>query len=444
MVSNIFFKKITTKDQFSYLLAFFPVSFIAGNTIINLNLLLIVILGIYHYGKKIFSFEYSLIDKLFLYFFLFTIFGAIVNDLNYYLNFKEFSDWKGNFSTTLKSLAYFRFFIFYLIIKQLIILKNINFKLFFISGAFFSFFVCLDIFYQIYFGRDIFGYESVSRKFPGPFGNEPIAGGFILRHSLLALFLFPIYFKFKSKIRLAFLILFILLIYTTAIIISGNRISLIFFIFLIMLTCLFQKNLRKIFFPFLFFLLLSFSLLFNFNTKIKLNFLNLKYQITEIVSLFGVYNNDKKFSKIEGLETYLDQFKSFEKTWLLNKYIGGGIKNFRFNCHIAEKKQLNSDYKCNMHPHNYYLEILSETGLIGFIFLIAAFGLSFYKIFFKRYFKHLSENYNITSVFYLLLFVEIFPIKSTGSFFTTGNATYIFLITGILVGLLSRDKIIEK
>ena len=39
---------------------------------------------------------------------------------------------------------------------------------------------------------------------------------------------------------------------------------------------------------------------------------------------------------------------------------------------------------------------------------------------------------------------EIFPIKSTGSFFTTGNATYIFLIMAILIGLVNKDNSIEK
>ena len=43
-----------------------------------------------------------------------------------------------------------------------------------------------------------------------------------------------------------------------------------------------------------------------------------------------------------------------------------------------------------------------------------------------------------------LFFVEIFPIKSTGSFFTTGNATYFFLILSILIGLVRKQNSIEK
>ena len=43
-----------------------------------------------------------------------------------------------------------------------------------------------------------------------------------------------------------------------------------------------------------------------------------------------------------------------------------------------------------------------------------------------------------------LFLAEIFPIKRTGSFFTTGNSTYIFLIIGLMVGILQRENLIEK
>ena len=36
--------------------------------------------------------------------------------------------------------------------------------------------------------------------------------------------------------------------------------------------------------------------------------------------------------------------------------------------------------------------------------------------------------------------IEIFPLKSTGSFFTTGNATYIFLVIAFSVAL-ARKKL---
>ena len=98
-----------------------------------------------------------------------------------------------------------------------------------------------------------------------------------------------------------------------------------------------------------------------------------------------------------------------------------------------------------MHPHNYYLEILTETGLLGFIVISISFLNVLYVSFYKKYFKNNSLNKNnMITPFIFLFFVEIFPLKSTGSFFTTGVSTYIFLILGILIGLLRVDNSIEN
>ena len=98
-----------------------------------------------------------------------------------------------------------------------------------------------------------------------------------------------------------------------------------------------------------------------------------------------------------------------------------------------------------MHPHNYYLEILTETGLIGFFVISSIFLIIFYISFIKKYFydSYLKDNHIITPFIFLFL-VEVFPIKSTGSFFTTGNTTYLFFIIGILIALLRKNKLIEK
>ena len=128
-----------------------------------------------------------------------------------------------------------------------------------------------------------------------------------------------------------------------------------------------------------------------------------------------------------------------------------GNKKFRYYCHkrpnIKENFSLSSNYKmvCNMHPHNYYLEILTETGVVGFLIIISFFSVIFYKSLIRKYFLKSNLYYNhIITPFIFLFVVEIFPVKSTGSFFTTGNATYLFLIIGALVGLVQRDISIEK
>ena len=83
-----------------------------------------------------------------------------------------------------------------------ILIKNelINFKFFFIFCFICAYFVALDLIYQLNFGKDIFGYVSPeTRRLSGPFGDELIAGSYLQRFSLFALFLLPIFFKNKSK-----------------------------------------------------------------------------------------------------------------------------------------------------------------------------------------------------------------------------------------------------
>ena len=121
-------------------------------------------------------------------------------------------------------------------------------------------------------------------------------------------------------------------------------------------------------------------------------------------------------------------------TWKQNKFFGGGIKSFRTNC---SKKLVN----CGNHPHNYYLEILSDLGLFGLLILSIIFIKILYDSFIKKYFNKSILRYNhVITPFMFLFFVEIFPIKTTGSFFTTANATYFFLVMAVTIAL-SKKKI---
>ena len=141
----------------------------------------------------------------------------------------------------------------FITLKFLVEKNIINFKIFFLSCSFAALFVCLDIFYQYIFGKDIFGYGIVdgSRKLSGPFGDEMIAGGYIQRFSIFALFTIPLFYENVSSRILKFLIPFLLIIVFLALILSGNRMSLILFIFLITLVVFFHGQTRKYFLPFI-------------------------------------------------------------------------------------------------------------------------------------------------------------------------------------------------
>ena len=212
---------------------------------------------------------------------------------------------------------------------------------------------------------------------------------------------------------------------------SGNRMPLLLFLLSLSLILIFQKQARKYFISFILVMIITFTLSYNFNEKVKLNFKSFFGQVSKMIVPSANVDSPQ----------YLKEFSTFYETWRINKYIGGGIKNFRYYCHVRDNIDKNSKFVCNMHPHNYYLEILTETGLLGFGIIFFLFIIILYKSFYKKYFSNskLDKNNYITPFIFLFI-VEIFPLKSTGSFFTTGNTTFIFLVIAILIGIVHKEN----
>ena len=431
-------KSLSLKNYFSFLLSILPISFIAGNLLINANVLILILSALIFFKSKIFQIKYYLFDKLLILFFFLILYTGFYNDYFFYL---EEMAWKGYFSTVIKSIFFFRYLFLYFILRYLIEKQIIDLKPFFITSALATSFVSLDIFYQFIFGKDVFGFESSGsgRKLSGPFGDELIAGSFIQRFCIFSFFILPLYFQNISKFS-KFLIPIFFIIFFVAIVLSGNRMPMLLFIFSLVLILVFNKQTRKFLIPFVLIFTFLFGLIFNFNKDVRLNFKSFYAQVSKMIVI--VKNNDYKNDRSP---EYLKQFETFYETWLMNKYIGGGIKNFRYYCHERPIVVKDIKLKCNMHPHNYYLEILTETGLIGFLILVSSFLLLLYQSLIKKYFlKPINYFDNKIIPFIFLFLVEIFPLKSTGSFFTTGNTTYLFLIMGILVGLLPKNNSIEN
>ena len=177
--TKIFKKHIIINFLFSSLI----VSFIAGNLVLNVNVLLIIVTSFFFYKERIFKFDFDNFDKILIFYFyifyyaVFSIMLVIIKD--------SLTD---DFSVLLKSLFFLRFLFFYFVVKFLIKENIINFKVFFIISFASVTFVSLDIIYQLIFGYDIFGFKGVERRLSGPFGDELIAGSFIQRFSLISFF----------------------------------------------------------------------------------------------------------------------------------------------------------------------------------------------------------------------------------------------------------------
>ena len=163
---------------------------------------------------------------------------------------------------------------------------------------------------------------------------------------------------------------------------------------------------------------------------------------------FGVKTD---FYKAEKESFYKKLFKATLYTWGQNKILGNGIKSFYVDCHNLASPKINIDedeftdkinVSCSNHPHNYYFQILTTTGIIGIIIIIFI-NLKFYVFAFKNY-NFLKKNSMINIILLSAVigfFLEMFPIRSTGSLYTTNNATFIILIGSII---LSYKNLVKK
>jgi len=309
-----------------------------------------------------------------------------------------------------------------------------------------------------------FGFKGVSRRMAGPFNDELIAGSYLQRFSIFSFFVIPIFFKkFQTKYYNFILAIFFgILFFTVAI--AGNRIPFLFFTIMMFLIIIFEKYLKTYLISFLVIIVSIFSISYNlseeFDDHYGVFFLREMPNMAKSFSSNPNYDHLKKFKskekrervkkkyvatignkKIPIVNVYQKDLYTGYQTWLENKYFGGGVKSYKKNCFKAQ--QVKTIINCGPHPHNYYLEILANIGLFGLLILLFIFLISFYKTFVKKYFMRSSlNNDKIITPFIFLFLIKILQVKTTGSFFSTANATYIFLILSILIALsLVKKKI---
>ena len=116
-----------SKEKFlSVLLAVLPLSFIAGNLVINLNVFLIITFTLIFYKDRVFSLKYYLIDKLIFAYFFLIIFSGFIN--YYFFNFEEIIRYV---VSPIKSILFLRYLFLYLVLRFLVEQKIIQFKYFF-------------------------------------------------------------------------------------------------------------------------------------------------------------------------------------------------------------------------------------------------------------------------------------------------------------------------
>jgi O-antigen ligase len=404
----------------NFLFLMFPISLMLGNPITNLNIFLICLFAFIFYNKKITKFKINIFDKIILIFFLCTILSLIVNYIDAYLDGRNFPRLIID-----KTLLYLRYLVLYLILRVLISQKILRVDWFSYTCAICAAFLCLDIFFQFFFGIQ----TPYPNRHSGIFGTELIAGTYLQKFALFFLFL-PFLLKknffYTISIQFAFFFIFLL-----GIMFTGNRAPFILYILSFLIYLILDKNLRKYFFSIfvIIFLILSLYFVFNKHFAIKMHsfYQNGEYLIKTLLTKDLIKEPEEVWLKSHMSEVYCSSY-----SFIKNPIFGGGVRSYR--THI----------NCNTHPHNYYIEIVSDLGLLGLSIILIFVFMLLYKILIKKispFQFHLRGLDSRSMPFFLIFFIEFFPLRTTGSFFTTNNASTIFLILAILVSLISPKKI---
>ena len=123
-------------------------------------------------------------------------------------------------------------------------------------------------------------------------------------------------------------------------------------------------------------------------------------------------------------------YDAMAPAWLIfqqSPTLGIGPGNFRYLC--ADLIQPELGYPCHNHPHNFYLQILSETGSLGFVSAVIFIG----SIIVKCFGAMATSRHVLYSVAWVIPFALFWPIRSSADFF--GQWNNIFLWSAVALAL---------
>jgi len=308
---------------------------------------------------------------------------------------------------------------------------KIIFNIFFLLNIF----IYLDLIYQFLNNefKDILGFSvdtirdfdvfgKVIRlpiRLSGPFGKELIPGFYLSTIGFLSIYF---YFYFKDNFRSWYFFLITLCINFLLIILTGERTAVIMSIINLSFFFLFYKKfeIKNLIFVFSVFSILLMSIFLNPATRNRYN---------DIIFWLTKKENIKySFLSTDWGGHYATAFIMIKK----KPIFGNGIRSFRNYCEEINKTT------CTTHPHNYIIEIISETGIL--FFLIFLFFV--YKLFFKLK-KIIILNYKnrkIQVAVAAVLLSYLFPFRPTGAFFASWYGAFFWIILSFKLYSLSVNN----
>ncbi len=395
-----------------------PLFLVTGPFLSDLSISIIGLLYIIYCVKKK---DFSYFKNKYFYFFL--IFWIYLNANSFINNF--------NLDSLKISFFYFRYAFFVIAIIALL-----DFEESFLKYFFYCIFVCftaliLDGFFQYFFGENILGWKS-SVRVSSFFGDEKILGSYLSR-------LWPIFFGlsifiFKKENKWFPLFVLIFILSEALIFLSGDRTAFFNINLSAIFVILFSSNLAK---------LRLFTLISSIALLVIISLINPTAKERVIDQTFDQMNLlDENKKEQEGLyifsKEHTHHYITAYRMYLDNKILGVGVKNFRKFC--SNEKYIESQLSCASHPHNTYLQTLSEIGSIGFLFLVV---IIFYfcaniikhiKLRFKG--KYFFKDFEICILSGIVIY--LWPIIPTGSLFN--NWLNILMILNLPFLIWSRKS----
>ena len=405
------------------LLVLLPFSLVLGPFLPDLTVVIISIYFLINIFKKKYFFLVKNYYFIFFILFCFYLIAISINSTNINLSLSS-------------SLFYFRFGLFalgvYILLDNYSFIKNYLLYSFFILFSF----LIIDSYFQLIFGYNIMGNPIFqNNRVTSIFGDEIKLGSFISRLSPIYFGLILLYFK-KNK-YLFHVFFFIYFISISVIFLTGERVAFVYIIIAFILLFLTNLQIYKIFLfyillTFLMILLASFYYPFLIERMITLTIIQMNLANGLFTnSNYDIITGDKLIIfSIPHEQHFLTAFKIFQD----NLFFGAGPKMFRELCFY---EIYNSGiHSCSTHPHNTYIQLLAETGLIGFIIIFLIFIYISYNIIIQIYRAiRYKENFNNKFKFtlYLCIFISLFPLVPTGNFFNNWLSVIYYLPIGFIL-----------
>tara|TARA_B100000965_G_C19528816_1_gene730109 strand:+ start:70 stop:1320 length:1251 start_codon:yes stop_codon:yes gene_type:complete len=402
-------------SYYEFLVLLFPFCVLAGSLIINLYLIIVSIIFI----KGLFQEKgIKIKDEIYwVSFFLVFIIYCII--IAFYA-----TDFYNSMRASIGQIRFLLFSLFIIFffkdIKKLNALINIWFVL--------ILFVVFDVFFQSIFMFNIMGIPMSYGGRPSSFfGHEVIAGTFISYSFIPIMFFYMNKFiekDIKNKIKY-------ILIYSTifyAVVITGERLALIMLLGATLVNVIFFLRLYQIFLTLIFFF---------------------------IFILFAYYFNEMFQNRVNLMVEVLSNFyhsswgRLYESSYMLfkeNYLTGVGLKNYRVDCDFQiDPRPTHPAQFCSTHPHNLFLEILSETGMVGFLIFTTFIILIFKRI--SKIFNFDNKEFSLINFArgsFVILLIYVWPIKTSGSFFTTFNGSFFWFNLGLLILIIKNFQKIKN